>query len=149
MSEKTTSPADRIAAIQKQRQARKDALHKQCEEQRANDLEALAALEDQHGSQAIAAYEIDPDRWTPGLPTLVVVHVPDSAFNRYRTMVRKAKGNHEAMGAAGDMLGDVSVAYPESDVYRELRKAYQGLHDNIAVIAVKLAEGRAADEGKG
>ena len=149
MTEKTPTTSDRIAEIQAQRQARKDALQKRCEEQRAADLEALAAAEEEHGDQAVAAYEIAPERWTPGLPTLVVVHVPESAFNRYRTMVRKAKGNAEAVGAAGDMLGDVSVVYPEKDVYREMRKAYQGLHDNIGTLAGKLAEGKATEEGKG
>lgn len=138
-----------IAEIQARREARRAARAKQFDEQFALDLEALDELEQLHGEQAVATVKIDPGRWEPGLPTLVAVHVPDAAFGRFRTMVRKAKGNGEAVGAASDMLGDVSVAYPAADVYKAMRAKYEGIHDSVSVVAARLAEGKAADEGKG
>lgn len=138
-----------IDEIQARREARKAARAKQHEEQFAVDLEALDKLEELHGDQALAQVKIDPGRWEPGLPTLVVVRVPESAFARFRTMIRKAKNNGEAGGQASDMLGDVSVAYPDADTYRAMRAKYEGLHDKVAIAAVSLAEGKTAEEGKG
>lgn len=138
-----------IAEIQARRDARKATRAAQFDAQYALDLEALDALEELHGDQAVATVKIEPGRWEPGLPTLVAVHVPEAAFSRFRTMIRKARGNGEAAGVASDMLGDVSVAYPDADVYKAMRAKYEGLHDNVAVAAARLAEGKTVEEGKG
>ena len=139
----------KIEEIEARRAARKAQTKAAFEEQYATDLEALDALEVEHGDHAVATYKLDADRWKPGLPTLVVVHVPESAYNRFRGMVRKAKDNAEARGAAADLLADSCVAYPARETYSAMRAAYEGLHDNVTIIASKLAEGKSADEGKG
>jgi hypothetical protein len=137
-----------VKEIEERRAARKAAAEKAREEQYAKDLEALDELEQEHGDGKVV--QLDLPAFTVGLPTMVVVRTPtDVEHRRYRDMVRRSKGKGDEIGKATDLLADVCRVYPDDDTYEAVRKAHPGVHDSIAVQAIKLAEARTAEEGKG
>ncbi len=146
---KSTDPTqDAIDAIEARRAARKATGDKERKEQLAKDLEALDALEVQHGDGRVARLTVQ--FFTPGLPTMVIVSTPsDGHFTRYRQQIRKAGQNVEAKGAAADMLASVCVAYPDEDTYNRMRKVYPAIHDSVYIQAAQLGQARTEDEGKG
>lgn len=140
-----SDPTASIADLERRRAERKAANGQLRTEQYARDLLALDALEEELGDGRVAPLELS--FFTPGLPTFVVVRAPDEvSYRRFRDMVRNSKGT--AHGKAADMLADVCVAYPDADTYKKLRDAYPGVHDSVAVQAIRLTEGKAAEEGK-
>jgi len=135
-----------IAELEARRTERKAAATRAREEQYAQDLEALDALETELGDGAVSP--IDLAAHSAGLPTMVVVRTPSALhFKRFRDMVRRAKDGNT--GAATDLLADVSVAYPDPDTYARVREAFPGVHDSVGVVAIRLAQGQATNEGKG
>ncbi len=134
-----------IADIEARRAARKAAAAEAQAEQYCKDLEALDALEAEHGDGRVASLKMPA--FLPGVPTLCVVSTPtESAFRRFRDMARRNQGKDP--GAALDLLASTCVAYPDKETYAKLCAAFPGTHDCVGAAAVKLAEARAADEGK-
>ncbi len=129
----------RIAEIETRRALRREETAKARATQYEKDLEALDALEVEHGEDRISA--LKTPSYVAGLPTIVVVKTPGSAFmNRYRTMVRKSKGDHEQWGIAKDLLADTCVIYPDKESYTKMREAWSGIHDDVGVEAIRLGE---------
>lgn len=140
---------DKIRQIEERRAKRKAALETQRTEQYAIDLEALDALEQEHGDNCVAALEVNG--YVPGLPTFAVVRSPGgtSFYKRYSDMVRKAGKSVQAIGAAQDMLGESCIVYPPEGAERErMYKEFPGLKISAAIRALKFVELEAADEKK-
>ena len=140
----------RIAAIEKRRAARKETAAAARAAQYAVDLEALDALEAEHGDGSVAALEVGG--FVEGLPTLVVVRSPGgtSFYRRYTDMVRKAGKNAQAIGAAQDMLGESCIVYPaDGEARARMFEAFPGTKITAALRALRFVELEAADEKKG
>lgn len=136
-----------LADIEKRRAERKASLKEKRDEQYAKDLEALDALEVQYGDDSVAA--VETPGYVPGLPTMAVSRAPTKdEYKRFRDMVVRSKGG-PAQIEAQDLLADSCVVYPDKETYKAMREAFAGLHVSMAVAAVKLADGKAAEEGKG
>jgi hypothetical protein len=115
--------------------------------QLAADLDALCALEDEHGEGRI--YRHDLPTYVPGLPTMAVVRTPTAAeYKRFRDMMRKAKNDTEK-GAAVDLLSAPCRVYPDAPTFDKLLAAFPGLGDALAQPILKLAEGSKQEQGKG
>ena len=136
-----------IEEIEQRRAARKAGVSAARDAQYLIDLEALDALEEEHGDGKVA--QLNLPNFTPGLPTMIVVRTPEPRYyKRFEDMVRKAK-DADATGRASDMLADCCVVYPDAATYVRVREAYPAVRGPIGHAAVTLAQARAADEGKG
>lgn len=134
----------KIAALEAKRAARRDETAKARERQYAIDLEAIDALGIEHGDDRIGVLPMPS--FVADLPTAVVVKTPTTAlFNRFRSMVRKAKGDAEALGSAKDLLAASCVVYPQPEVYERMKASWPSIHDNVGIEAIRLgeAEGKA------
>ncbi len=147
-----SSAQEKIKATNEKRQARKDALAKQYEEQHAIDLAALDDLEVEHGDGNVKAIKIP---FEPGLPTIVVVRKPKPPeLNRYRTAVKpKANGKPGDAVEAAELLGTACLVYPPkdddtTDTRARLHEARHGLLSQAGVTAANMAYGTEVDEGK-
>jgi hypothetical protein len=140
----------KIEEIEARRAARKAELAKAQADQFAADLEALDALEVEHGDGAVA--RLDLERYVKGQPTFAVLKTPSGAqYKRFCDMVSKAveKNNQVARRAAQDTLAESCWIYPaNSDQRKAMLDEFPGLLVSIAVRATQLVEGRAAEEGK-
>lgn len=137
----------KIEEIQARRDAKREALEKQKEDQRAIDLEALEALEDEHGINNIVWIDLP---YTPGLVSLVAAKCPTPAYmKRYRDMCKtKNEKSADYIGAA-EMLAAVCRVYPiEQEDYKKIVDARPGVHVQLGVAAMKLGSGREQDESK-
>lgn len=115
--------------------------------QLAVDLDALMALEDEHGEGRV--YRHDLPAYVPGLPTMVIARTPTPAeYKRFRDMMRKAKTASE-QGAAIDLLAAPCRVYPDAEAYDKLLARFPGLGDSLAKPILKLAEGSKEEQGKG
>lgn len=136
-----------LEEIEERRAARKAAAKVARDEQYAKDLEALDALEVEHGDGKVSVCELPAH--TPGLPTMVVVRCPDpKVHKRFTDMVHKAQ-KHGDYGPASNLLADACVAYPDAATYTKVREVCPGIHASVAERAVKLSQAKAVDEGKG
>jgi hypothetical protein len=113
------------------------------------DLEALLALEDEHG--VIAAVKVA--RFVPGHPTRVFVRTPKSSeYQRFKDLIHRAV-ERKSLGKqaeAGEQLARMCWVYPGTEEARAaMLDAFPGLLANIQLAATALAEGKAEDEGKG
>jgi len=136
-----------IEEIQARRAARKAAHEAARVAQAERDLEALDALEVEHGDGRVA--QLDLPSYVDGLPTTVLVRIPSGIeYKRFRDQVRRAKSQVD-VGAAQDLLASVCVVYPDAATYERVREAFPGTHDSAAIAAIKLADAQRRDEGKG
>lgn len=138
----------RLEDIEAKRVARKEALALQYAEQKAKDLEAIDALEVEHGDSNIAFREIP---FTPGLPVLCAVRTP-TTFEvkrfRHRTTPKHEKDKPD-VHAAAEELTDVVVVYPSKETFAAMCAARPVIASQMAFVATALAAARDADEGKG
>jgi hypothetical protein len=135
-----------IEEIQAARAARKAVGSAAREEQLAKDLEALDALELEHGDDRVVSLELPAH--IPGLPTIIVGRCPSKDyFKKFQDMVRRAKGDLVRIGPATDQLADVCLAYPDAETYKQVREAFPAIHDQLATAAAELA--RAKDSAAG
>jgi hypothetical protein len=136
-----------IAEIEARRAARKAALAKQREEQYAKDLEKLDELEIKHGDGAVAPVEVPA--FCAGLPTMAIVRAPSSdEYKRFRDRIARAQAKGPAVVAAQDELASSCRVYPDVETYKAMCERYAGLHSSAVIAVVRLADARAADEGK-
>jgi len=151
VDEKTLSPRERIEAVEKRRAERKVELAKEREAQEATDLEAIDALEMEHGAGGVA--RLDLERFAKGLPTCVALRTPDPAqYKRFVDQVGKAveKNNQGARRDAQDLFAKSCWAYPaEQEARDRMLEQFPGLLVSIAIRAAQLVEAKAAEEGKG
>jgi hypothetical protein len=120
------------------------------EAQYEKDLEARIRLEDEHGTLA----GVKVVGFVPGQPTHAFVKAPLPAqYKRYKDLVQRA--GDEKRGAtkradAIDQLAQDAWIYPESAEERAaMLERFPGILTPIFVAAVRLAEGKNEDEGKG
>lgn len=138
----------KLEEIEARRAARKAELQAQADEQRAVDLEALDALEVRHGDTSVCYVDVP---YTPGLPTLVAARVPSPVeLKRYRQSLKLdgQKVDVQAGTEAAAQLGAAVREYPEKDVFSKMCEARPDLAGQLGSRAIKLAQGKAADEGK-
>lgn len=137
-----------VEEIEAARAERKAKLAAAKAEQFAADLEALDALELEHGDDKVR--RVDLNAWAPGVPTFVVVRMPSPIeFRRYQDQV-KTQGN----GKPGDVVrathavADACIVYPDADTYKRVREASPGVHVIAGTTAVDMCAAKAAEEGK-
>lgn len=143
--------SDKINEIEARRAARKAGLETQKTAQKETDLEAIDALECEHGDESVATLTVNGYR--PGLPTMIGVVAPsEPVYRRFVQKVRRAKDNAEARGSAQDELAVSCWAYPAKDdeaTRKAMLDAFPGLLVSVSIEAARLAELRGAEEGKG
>lgn len=133
---------ERLSKVEAERAARKEALASQRKEQRVEDLEALNALEIEKGDDAVAAVEIK--RYSPGLPTLVVVRALTPAeLKRYRDQV--SRGEDKVTPA--EVAARAARLYPDADVWSEIDRRFPGFAVRAGVQAVELSAALERAEG--
>lgn len=134
-----------LEEIEARRAQRKAKLAEDERAQRALDLEAIDALEVEHGDSSVAVVEMP---YTSGLPTCAAVRCPKPAeIKRYQARLREQKPDP---AKAAEELGAVCQVYPPAGEDRDaLHAARPGLLVQLGTEAVKLSIGRAESEGKG
>lgn len=140
-----------IQEIEERRAARKAELAAKKAAQAATDLEALDALEVEHGDDSVAAIEVG--RYVENLPTMAVIRAPSAAeYKRFSDQIAKSvqKDNAQQRREAAAMLAASIVVYPaDAGARASLFDAFPGLVNSIVIEATKLVEGKAREEGKG
>lgn len=140
----------RLEEIEAKRAERK-AAHEAAEaEQFANDLEALDALEEEHGDGTIGAIKV---RFKKGQPTRAFFKTPTSAqYKRYLDCVHKGvdKKNLGKQREAQEQLARSCWVYPKDEAAQAaMLEDFPGLLTSMGLAAAALAEGKAEEEGKG
>lgn len=134
-----------IRTAAQRRAERKAANAKAAAEQRELDLEAIDALEVEHGDANIALEEIS---YEPGLPVLVATRRAEEAMvKRYQA---RLANDPKATSSAAAEVGLSCIVYPPAGDQRDaLLKARPALTVGLGVLSLGMASGRAVDESKG
>jgi len=143
-----TPELSKLEAIEAKREARKAELAKKYNEQRAIDLEAIDELEIEHGDSNIRVVDVP---FTPGLPTCFAGKCPSpDLVKRYRTRVSPKKdGSTDASPmAAAQEVGAACRVYPDAETWAKLLAARPGIDVQLGLEVLRLAAGRAQEEGK-
>jgi hypothetical protein len=155
MSQELTSE-ERIAAAQKRREAVKAAHERAFSAQLADDLEAIADLEEDpdHGWTGITVIDI-PDCWKPGrgAATRLAFKLPERGTMLYRQFLdflNRDKSKPGEKTKVGDQLGMDCLVYPEpkSEMARATLELAAGVLQTAAIEIGKAVSGRRAEEGK-
>lgn len=140
-----------IEEIEERRDARKKELAKKAADQYATDLEAIDALEVEHGDGALAIVKVP--KFKEGIPTRAVVRTPSGPqYKRYVDQVQKASSakNSTAQRQAVITLAESCWVYPGTpDARAAMLAEFPGITTTLAIAAAALAEGKAEEEGKG
>jgi hypothetical protein len=112
------------------------------------DLEAIDALEEEHGWDIDVSLRVR--NAVAGLPVVLGVRRPTAPeYKRFFQSVNRA-GNADAKMAAHAQLAEVCWVYPADKGAREtLLEANPGLMAGAGNVAIKLAELEVAETGKG
>jgi hypothetical protein len=139
--------SDRLAEIEARRAARKASQEAARQEQRATDLEALDALEAEHGEVPY----VDVAHPVEGLPTLAAGRPSKPAeLKRYRSRIRVTKeGGIEGAPEAAEELALACLTYPSREVYDKLVAQRPGIAAALGGAIVEHASAKAREEGKG
>lgn len=142
--------SSKLEEIEKRRAERKSALAVKKEEQKVKDLEALDALEIEHGDGSVCALQVEGYR--EGIPTMVVLKAPSQVeYKRFTDMIARAsvKNSTSARVDAQHLIGKTCWLYPEKEEQTKMLEAFPGLLLAIALKATQLAEATQVEEGKG
>lgn len=146
------TPEERIKAAQERRDAQASVEKAAHTEQFADDMEAIADLEAEHGYGRIRCIHLDG--WKPGhgAATLVAARVPlksESVFKRYESQITKPKAD---VVSALHTLAEACVVYPSRKDAKELYEATMDLAPGVmSMVGQKIVEavqGRADEEKK-
>ena len=145
----------RLAAIEAKRAARKATQDEARQEQLCTDLEALDALEIEHGDEKVRRVDlksyvpVSPDGTK--LPTFVVVRMPSRIeFKRFQDMAKTTKDGKQGDGLkAIDLLASACIVYPDAATYEKLREEVPGVHVSAGTEAARMAAAEAEEEKKG
>ena len=148
------SAADRIAAAQARRDAQRAAEAEAHAEQLANDLEALADLEAEHGYDRVLRVDLRGWKPGPGAATMVVARIPtkrDDIFKRFESMAARAKSGTDDGLKALHQLAEACIVYParKSDELAATMDLAPGILSNRGLQLVQHVQGAAAEEKKG
>lgn len=141
-----------LQVVQERRAARQADLKAQEDAQRAKDLEAVDALEVEHGDSCVAFVTV---QYQPGLPTGAAVRAPHPAeVKRYRDLVRPKPGRggqmvHPDPCGPAEQIADACRLYPDAETYVQLTELRSGLRVSLGLAALDLVAGREEAEGKG
>lgn len=139
-----------IEELEARRAERKKEHEKAEAEQFGIDLEALDALETEHGDGTIGAIKV---RFKKGTPTRAFFKTPTQAqYKRYTDQVHKAvdKKSLGKQREAQELLARSCWVYPKDEAAQnEMLEGFPGLLTSIALGAAALAEGKQEEEGKG
>lgn len=145
----------RIAKAQERRKAIADAEKLPRLEQQAADLEAIADLEDSHGSERIL--RVDLRGWVPnrGAATLVAALLPESGDHKFARFQQVASKGDKLKGServdAQESLARSCLAYPDPKTQKELYEATiaiaPGVLGHVAKQIVEYVQGKAIEEG--
>jgi len=118
-------------------------------EQREKDLPFWIEARKKYGRAGVTAVTVP---YTPGLPTMVIVHRPDpNYFTRYQSRL-KDKTDEQGVTSvaipAAEELADHCVFYPTEDDYKAVRKAFPGIHVQAGGAAAQLGAGQVQAAGK-
>lgn len=148
--------SDTEEQLQERARLRADARAKAEQEQRIKDLTAKEKLEEEHDG-AIATVTVA--RFKPGQPTMAIVRVPRALeYKRFKDQIARSakKENAVSQVEAAELLAKASWVYPApnddgriSEAQNAMLEAFPGILTTLGNIAAKLAEGSAAEEGKG
>jgi hypothetical protein len=133
-----------LEEIEARRAERKARLEEERNAQRALDLEAIDALEVEHGDNSVAVIDVP---YTQGLPTCAAVRCPKpSELKRYQARLKEQKPD---TAKAAEEIGAVAQIYPPVGDDRDgLHAARPGLLVQLGVAALGLSTGKAQSEGK-
>ncbi len=143
-----TKPKTKTEEIQARRNARKEELDKVEDVQAAIDLEAIDALEVEHGDNNIAVIVVP---FTPGSVTRVAARTPkpeEIKRYRFRTKPKKLGDMPNTIEAAAELCA-VCRVYPNDEQWARVLSERPGLDTQLGQMAVKLAVGSEEEEGKG
>lgn len=136
--------SDESLTVEERRAARKAQLADAEKAQRELDLEAIDALEVQHGDSNIAVLRVP---YADGFPVLVAVRTPkEPEVKRFRARVKSDdKDQHTAACAE---VGESCVVYPARDVFAQLAKQRPNLTVDAGLAALNLSRASKDAEGK-
>ncbi len=137
-----------LETIEARRVARKKALQEQADAQRVIDITALDEAEQAHGDTSVCRVDVP---YTPGLPTCAIAKIPRPvALKRYRDTLKVKDGSVDlsAANAASEQLVADCLVYPDAETFAKMCEARPNLRGQLGAAAAKLANGKAADEGK-
>jgi hypothetical protein len=147
---------ERIAAVQKRRQERADREQLAKRRQELTDLEAIDALEEEHGDGRIGTAPIRG--WVPGrgAVTRIAIKVPersDHSYQRFQSLVLKNRKSPGKLTQAMEQLARMVLAYPSPEHNREAYDATLELAPVMLTTIADMAQGLAdadaeADEKK-
>lgn len=147
------SPAERLAEIEKRRAARKAEADAAELEQEITDLEAIDALEAQHGYNSVSVLRVP--FLAEGLPVRVAVRTPlPVEIKRFRDTLkpRKDRRGNDVQGdnvLANEQLGAACLIYPAPDVLAKLCEKRPALLSQLGQVATVLSVASEEESGKG
>lgn len=147
--EETAEPLSPHEQAKARRAARKAAIGADEDAARALDIDAIDALEIEHGDSNVSVVHVP---FTPGQPTCAAVRCPRPAeVKRYQSRLKpKHEKDHPDAVAAAEELAAVCRIFPvDKDAYATLCAARPGLVVQLGVEAIRLAQGKSDSEGKG
>lgn len=153
MNEDKSTAAQRVAEANARRVARREVAAKAELERLAIDLEAIDALEAEHGHERIKVLSVAYH--TPDLPVRVAVRTPDQPeMDRYRATVRD-RGEPGSRGfRKGDVikahedLAAVTLVYPDEPTFALLCALKPALKGQVGGAAALLATADEEEQGK-
>lgn len=141
----------KIEELEAKRAARKAEAAKVEEAQLVKDLEALDALEIEHGDGGVGA--VKTPRFVPGLTTRVFFRSPKpEEYQRYTDQYGKATTKQSPAGQrdALSLLARTCWLHPKDDETKKaIIEAFPGLPVVIGLAVAKRAEAAEVEEGKG
>lgn len=139
------APKTALQLAQERRMKRQADAQRAADEQKAMDLEAIAALEDEHGMSNVVFLEVGH---TPGLPVLVAARCPDADLvKRYR---KRIGPDGPGPVAAHEEIAASCRIYPrDAETYAKICAARPGVHAELGAVAMRLAAGKQEEQGKG
>lgn len=139
--------AERIAAARSKRDALQAVEETARDEQLANDLEAIADLEAEHGFERIIRIQLPG--WTPGkgAPTCVAVRVPyakEQKCKRFIQLINASKEHTRERIEASEQLGESCMVYPKlgTDEYKAALEIAPLILTHAAAQIVKASQGQ-------
>ena len=133
---KKLTAQEKLKARQRERAKQEAARAEAQAEQELADLDALDALEAEHGAAALGKVEI---KHTPGLPTLIVVRTPKRVeMKRFRD---QCKAKDADLSEAQEQLADLCIVYPAPELRDQLWETYPGAKALAAQCCILLAAG--------
>ncbi len=131
------------------RNARKAAHRALSDARKAIDVDAIDALEIEHGEENVGVL------WVPylsdDLPMAVAVRTPSkNEIKRYRAMIKpKKNGDMPDLAPHVEQVGTSCLVYPAKEVFEALLEKRPGLLIQLGNVALTLSTGREQEEGKG